>query len=305
MTSEFAGVDVPRTFEVVSPEFPCGSAWLANCLFELGVPSWHLWGFDTRQEWTSCGEGRYRYSDSNMPWRQTLASLQPGREFSFEGALGARFSHQLPWEIAPARQIVLIVRDPRDALYSEWQRHKRNFGLPTQMQLPEFLGTSFFGGPISMADMLWLHLKSWLSYRAAMPRRVLLLRFEDWKRTPAAELRRVCKWIGLDRDDDALERAADASDVRRLQSIEKGIAASSSNARQFNRRGEPNEWRSAWQSDWFEALGAQWMSVLDALGYMRHDARVASRIPALPDVLRWRGLVDEERNRIWRELIEG
>ena len=296
--------EAERTIEVVSPEFPCGSAWLANCLFELGVASWHLWGFDTRHEWTHCGSGRYRYIAGDGPWRQTLASLRPGAEFVFDESIVTRFSHEFAWHRTPARQVVLMVRDPRDALYSEWQRHRTNLGLPGLVQFPEFIASPFFGGPVSMADALWLHLKGWLSYRMAMPARVLVVRFEDWKREPVAALRRICKFMRLDRDDATLERASAASDVRRLQAIESGIAASTSNVRRFNRRGEPYEWRSAWHESWFQHLGRRWMSVLDALDYPRHDAHVAADSMDLTTALQWAGLLDPERIRIWQRLLD-
>ena len=302
--SSVSKADAERTIEVVSPEFPCGSAWLANCLFELGVPSWHLWGFDTRREWTDCGSGRYRYTAPDKPWRQTLASLQPGKELVFRDLIATRFSHEFAWQVTSARQIVLMVRDPRDALYSEWRRHRTNLGLPAAVQFPEFIDSAFFGGPVSMADALWLHLKGWLSYRMAMPARVLVVRFEDWKREPVAALRRICKFMRLDRDDATLERASAASDVRRLQAIESEIATSTANARQFNRRGEPYEWRSAWHESWFEHLGPRWMPVLEALGYPRHDAHVASDSMDVRTALQWGGLLDPGRIRIWQELLD-
>ncbi|MCF6226980.1 MAG: hypothetical protein L3J22_11865 [Xanthomonadales bacterium] len=38
-------------FDVVSPALPCGAAWLASCLFEVGIPSWNPWGMNNTEDW--------------------------------------------------------------------------------------------------------------------------------------------------------------------------------------------------------------------------------------------------------------
>ena len=116
------------------------------------------------------GEGRY--VAAHLPWRQTLASLQIGRTFRFRDDIRPRFSHALPWELPLSSRVVLIVRDPRDCLYSEWQRQRQNLHLPTAITFEKFVDQPFFDGPISIADMLWLHLHSWLAYRRAHPESV-------------------------------------------------------------------------------------------------------------------------------------
>ena len=117
------------TAEIVSPQFPCGAAWLANALLELSIPIRDLWGFDTAQEWSRNADGTYTYTASRLPWRQTLASLREGRSFNFREDISPRFSHDWPWQCGISKPVILMVRDPRDALYSEWRRHQRNLGL--------------------------------------------------------------------------------------------------------------------------------------------------------------------------------
>jgi len=294
-----------QTVEVVSPEFPCGSAWLANCLFESGVPAWHLWGYDTRNEWTEQQAGRFQYSAGWLPWRQTLASLTPGRIFDFRRGIEARFSHEWPWQVALNRRIVLIVRDPRDALYSEWRRHRRNLQLSASVDFPSFLRQPFFGGPICVVDALWLHLRSWLIYRNALPAKFLLLRFEDWKREPVGELGRVCAWLGIQIENGDLERAVAASDVRKLLSIEDALVAAKPDAPRYNRRGRAEEWRTAWQPEWMLEMGRHWDPVIAALGYEPLPAgRNVEPAFDIVRVLAWRGLSDPVRVNVWRELLQ-
>lgn len=296
--------DTTVRVEVASPEFPCGSAWLANCLLELGVPLWHLWGFDTHEEWIPIDGSVHRYAAEHQPWRQTLASLVPGREFTFRKGIAVRFSHEWPWNMGPAARVVLMVRDPRDALYSEWQRHRHNLHLPDHVPFGEFLRSPFFGGPVSVVDTLWLSLRCWIGFRDALPSRIKLLRFEDWKRDPVTALRDVVEWMGVPADARSIRGAVDASDVRNLQRIEEALITNDPAARRFNRRGQPEEWRIAWQSDWFDALGGHWQPVLASLAYEPLVRPGVANPPSNVDAaLAWRGLTDPVQRAFWRNRV--
>lgn len=299
MTSAF-------TVDVVSPQFPCGAAWLANALLELQVPLAHLWGFDTSGEWLAGPDGTSRYAAAHAPWRQTLASLRTGRDFRFIQGVRPRFTHAFPWQIARAPKTVWMVRDPRDALHSEWHRQRRNEGLPPGVDFPDFLRQPFLGGPVSVADMLWLHLAAWQAVALAEPERVLLLRFEDWKRKPIDALDRVARWIGVPTDAAALRRACAASDVSHLQAIEQSLMLENPQTRQFNRRGSILEWEGTWRRDWYAAMGPEWSGLLDALGYAPLDALGQGGSPCdLQAMLAWRGLTDPQALDVWLRALAG
>lgn len=289
---------------VVSPQFPCGAAWLANAFIELGVPLWDLWGFDTRAEWCREDDGRYRYVAAHTPWQQTLSSLRLGAAYDFDPALQPRFSHGFPWQCELDHPTVLIIRDPRDALYSEWQRQLRNRQLAADTSFGTFLKHPFFEGPISNLDLLWLHLHSWQVILQEPTQHVAILRFEDWKAAPEQMLQETCSWIGLQASTEALQRAAQASDVRHLQQVEQRLLQEDPQARQFNRRGQAYEWRSTWESDWFQALGDHWQPLLDGLGY--EPGLVAGRWTRcfdLDEVLHWRGLTDTASRIRWARRL--
>jgi Sulfotransferase domain len=292
------------TVDVVSPQFPCGAAWLANALLELQVPLWNLWGFDTRDEWESVGPGRYRYREDKAPWKQTLGALQPGREFDFCDAVRPRFSHAFPWQLSPALRTVWIVRDPRDALHSEWLRHQKNNGLSREITLNEFVGLPFLGGPVSFGDMLWLHLKCWRHAQEMQPDRIFLLRFEDWKSDPVAALSAVVHWLGLPASKQALRTAASASDVGHLLAIESSMAQSDPTVRQFNRAGIAYEWQTKWHAGWHTGLGDQWRDVFSVLGYAPSPSAGGKTPQVDPhEFLSWRGLAQGGEFDSWVGLI--
>ncbi len=292
---------VAFTADVLSPQFPCGAAWLANALLELGCELPELWGFDTAREWQPISASERRYVADDLPWRQTLASLQLDRVFATRQNQRLRFSHALPWQAARAPTSLLMVRDPRDALHSEWQRQLRNSGLSASIDLVEFASMPFFGGPISHIDMLWLHVVCWLSTDRA-PR---LLRFEDCKRAPLRSLAQVAEWLNVDCDVTALESAIEASRVEHLQKTEAALSASEPNSRIFNRAGKVFEWMTAWPESWHTAFGPHWQRVFAQLNY---SASVSMRGQPLrfdlSEVLAWRGMSDARHRQEWAARLE-
>ena len=285
-----SGFDV----DIVSPQFPCGAAWLANALLELGLALPELWGFDTAREWQQVDATHWRYVADDRPWAQTLASPRPGRIFERTGTPRLRFTHAFPWQIECAPRRILFVRDPRDALYSEWRRHLRNEGLAADTGLLEFARSGFWGGPASFVDLLWLHLQAWLN-RDPRGTQTLVLRFEDSKRSPQACIRRVLDWLGLTRSDAQIDAAIEASRVERLQRVEaeRGAGAGS---RVFNRAGQPFEWQQAWWPHWHRLLGPHWAPLLQALGYPPLQTTQGEPLRLdLPAVLAWRGLSPEQQ----------
>lgn len=292
-----SGFDV----DIVSPQFPCGAAWLANALLELGLALPELWGFDTAREWQAESAGQWRYIAEDGPWAQTLASPRPGRVFALSDSPRLRFTHAFPWQIEPAPRTILFVRDPRDALYSEWRRHLRNEGLPASTGLLEFARSGFWGGPASYVDLLWLHLRTWLP-QAARASETLVLRFEDSKQSPQACIRRTLEWLGLERSQAQIDAAVQASRVEHLQRAETEHAEGGT-GRIFNRAGRAFEWQQAWWPHWHDLLGPHWGPLLQALDYPPlQSARGEALRWDLPEVLAWRGLPREAQGA-WLSVL--
>lgn len=293
-----SGFDV----DIVSPQFPCGAAWLANALLELGLGLPELWGFDAAREWQQVDATHWRYVADDQPWAQTLASLRPGRIFERGESPRLRFTHAFPWQIERAARRILFVRDPRDALYSEWRRHLRNEGLAADTGFPQFAQSGFWGGPASYADLLWLHLQVWLQ-RDPRGTQTLVLRFEDSKAEPQACIRRALDWLSIERSDARIEAAIEASRVEHLQRVESALAASAG-SRVFNRAGRPFEWQQAWWPHWHRLLGPHWAPLLQALGYPPLQTQQGEPLRMdLPAVLDWRGL-PLQRQAPWLDLIQ-
>ncbi len=283
MSEDGFSADLPRfDADVLSPEFPCGAAWLANCLLELNVPLWHLWSFDVRGEWLRCGPQCYRYVAENRPWRQTLPSLVPGREFAFRTRPAVRFTHDVAAVLDRTTPVVLFVRDPRDALYSEWRRQLRNAGPLAGRSFEAFLASRYHHYPISYRDYLLLTLRLCKLVLAHRPQRIV--RFEDYKAAPQQTLSEVSRFLCLDATDAQIVAATQRSDYAVVKRVEEDLASRGELRRQFNRRGQAFEYREAYTPEMHRALGRGFDDICVWLGYAPSPSDVAVESGALGDV---------------------
>jgi hypothetical protein len=211
----------PRyTFDLASPELPCGAGWLANCLIELGIPAWKPWNADDRADWHDLGGGRFRYALDGSPWSRVLPALVDGREFRFRLGEAVRVHHVWPTAYPPADRGVFLVRDPRDALYSAWRRALASgTALPGDEGFVEFCRSPFFHYPISRADYLLVFVRVWR--RALAEFGGTLVRFEDYRADATATLTRALAELGIEAGHAEIARAIQASSVAQLREAER------------------------------------------------------------------------------------
>lgn len=278
MTTDAPGLpEYPQyDVEVVSPELPCGAAWLANCLLELDVPLWNCWDIDTRHEWQRLAPFRYRYVADHLPWRQTLAALVVGRRFRFLPSPVPHFNHRWPVDLDARRPVIVFVRDPRDALHSEWRRQCRNRGAAATAGFETFLASPYYHYPFSFREYLLRFLRQ---CQCLLERpNALLVRFEDYKHAPEATLHRVMRFLGLTPSPTRIDTAIRRSDFFVLKEIEERLAARGELHREFNRSGTAFEYRQCLTPSMHDAIGAEFAEIYQWLNYQSHEhAREASR----------------------------
>lgn len=274
--------------DIVSPELPCGASWIGNVLLELGVPIWDPWGADTRGEWQHDGARRFRYQRADEGWRRLLPALQHGREFAFRDHPVPRLGHHWPGQYA-ALPALLVVRDPRDALYSAWRRERALGALPADMPFAQFVDAPFRTWPVSWAAYLSLHTARWQTQLTRSGG--LILRFEAFKRDPLTQARRVLAMLKLDVDDSELARALRASDHANVRQAEADLLAQGRVRSALLAGGQPEEWRTHFDCTMHAALPAWLWQVFAPLGYLpehpgsRTPAPSAAQLHALHDFI--------------------
>jgi hypothetical protein len=211
----------PRyTFDLASPELPCGAGWLANCLIELGIPAWKPWNIDDSAHWRDLGAGRFSYELAGSPWSRVLPALVDGREFKFRPGQAVRVHHVWPSAYPAADRSVFFVRDPRDALYSAWRRALASgTAAPGDDGFAAFCRSPFFHYPIARVDYLLVFLRVWR--RSLAEHGGVVVRFEDYRADAVTTLANALAGLGVDADDADIARAVEASSVVRLQEAEQ------------------------------------------------------------------------------------
>ncbi|MEP7041456.1 MAG: sulfotransferase domain-containing protein [Dokdonella sp.] len=261
--------------DLVSPEVPSGAAWLANCLLELGVSVWKPWGSDDRAHWLSLGGLRHRYVGGDNGWSRVLPALRDGREFAFRAQPCVRAHHAWPNAHPATRLTLLFVRDPRDALYSAWQRSRRLDAIPPEQDFVAFCSSPFFHFPISRQDHLLLFLRVWR--RALDSATGHVTRFEDYRRDPIGTLLAAQRHAGIDASSQAVQAAVAASSVERLKVEDRRLQEIGVVPSTIVRGEPPGEYQRHCDDEAQRRVGSRFGDICAWLGYTPPAAAEAER----------------------------
>ena len=133
-----------------------------------------------------------------VPWIETSAGL--GIDLDAEQKSNPRaFKSHLAWDVIPqGGRYIVVIRDPKDALYSFFKFMEGWFFEPGSIALDEFARAYFIGD-----RDYWKHLSSW------WPRRndddVLLMAFEHMKMDLSDTIASIAKFIDIELDDELKE----------------------------------------------------------------------------------------------------
>ncbi len=268
-------IDYPDfTFDVISPELPCGVAWLANCFLELNIPVWKPWDIETKNEWQRLAPFHYQYTARQLPWKQTLPALQYLHEYQFNPKHAACFRHQWPLAYENKRQLILFVRDPRDALYSHWRRAKHN-DPAFNLTFEAFVHSRYFHYPVSFREYQLLFLQLWKNYLSNYDH--LVIRFEDYKADAKQTLKKVLDFISVEAGEDQINRALAHSDFSVLKNIEDRLEKRGLLERRFNYTGTAFEYQQRYTPMMHDCIGSDFDPIYQWLGYTNYaDAREQS-----------------------------
>ena len=267
----------PRyTIDIVSPELPCGASWLANCLIELGIPAWKPWNVDDREHWVDLGRYRYRHRLEGSPWSRALPALVDGREFVFRPGEAVRVHHVWPTAYPAAQRSILFTRDPRDALYSAWQRQRRLSTIAPDLGFGAFCASRFHHYPVSWASYLLVFLRVCL--RAIDTFGGQVVRFEDYRGDPARTLITALDHLGVDADADAIAGAVDRSSFERVLAADAALTATGTVPHTLLHGGAPGTGEREVGRAAADAALTGFEDVLDRFGYRRVDSYTPTHV---------------------------
>jgi len=216
---------------VVVPGYPgSGAALVGKLLAELGLDYFDPYTEDLRSDGSVAQPG-----DDLDGYRRRLDPV-PGAG----GDGGPRFvkTHRYPREFAavPLRAVVLLVRDPRDAIHSYYQWRLGFSEEGERGSFAEFLARP---GPDGTPVQDWTAFNAaWSACPAPIS---TVLRFEDLKSDPAAAMAKVLTTLGLAVDEARLAEACRRSSFDSMRAHEDAVAGGDS--RRIMRKGQVGEWR--------------------------------------------------------------
>jgi aryl sulfotransferase len=181
--------------------------------------------------------------------------------------------------------VVYLVRDPR-AVAVSWAHH---LGTTPEaavefMRAPVGAGTGAApSGWLADVGMYRLgtwsgHVRSWLD-QSGLP--MVVVRYEDLRREPLRELRRVLDAARLTVDDEALAAAVGASsfETMLIQELVGGFMEAPRPGVPFFRRGESDAWREELSPELIRQVELDHADVMQRLGYQP----LARSMSAAPD----------------------
>lgn len=197
-----------RKIVIASPRDPCGATWLINCFLELGILTYRT--DDSRNMWQQEGSRFFLKSHEDI-LKKWLPSLSAHASFSFSPDIEVEWVHEWPTERFRDNQIILFLRDPRDAIYSRYKREApKNMGY---REYVEFLDPHTL---LDKAETNAIFTSVWLQHPNCRE-----FNFEDYKVDAESTLRRVLEYIGKTASDQDIAIALSASTAKKAAEAEE------------------------------------------------------------------------------------
>lgn len=236
--------EYPRySVDIYSPELPCGAAWLASCFLELGAPIWRFWNVDNDTEWRALGGRRYRYESRFSPWSRVIPGLLDGREFDFRDSPVARFTHEQTGAWTEATRLVIFVREPRDALYSQWRRES---AITTSRTFRDWLSSADSRWQLPRLEAYAMDIATRICAAMLSNRSFRIVRFEDTKRDALDVLETLWRYVAPSSpvpEAAALSTALQRSDFAVVRAVEDRLLNSRVLSNRINFRGRAFEYK--------------------------------------------------------------
>lgn len=166
------------------------------------------------------------------------------------------------------RKAIYLARDGRDVVVS-YYFHQLRFGAPDR-GFDHFLGR-FLNGRIDGYGAWHRHVISWLD-EGGPQLELLLVRYEDLIASPAKELTRVARFLGLSSDPDQISAAVAANAAERMREREQSSPRHLSGAQRdlpLVRRASPGSWTEVFTASQAERFDLRAGHALEQLGYER------------------------------------
>lgn len=197
----------PRKIYLICHSSPNGMSWLDNCLLECGIKVDAV--NNERARWIE--ENGYLIPSATLGKESEawLPILSKCSKFKFRTDVEVECGHYWNSDKFTAFPVILFTRHPLDSLYSLYKRKnpELSFCAFVNILVPSTL--------LNRADDWYLFHKTWLSHG-----KLIIVRFEDYKKNPEGTLASVLSFMGLSYSDDLIASACEESTFNRAREAE-------------------------------------------------------------------------------------
>ncbi len=169
------------------------------------------------------------------------------------------------------KQVIYIVRDPRDVALSQYYHHRKRKLIDDNHPFESFL-PRFLAGETNVHGSWKQNVASWLAARDGDPR-FLLLRYEDMILDTRRELARMGRFLGVEATPERLAKVVEQSsprEMRKLEQVQADQCALTKDTRQdlpFVRTAKSGNWKSDMPESSVAAIEEAWGPLMKWLGY--------------------------------------
>lgn len=223
-----------RKIHLVSSAEPNGLTWLLNVLLALDVQIEQ--NFDSTM-WEKDEENEFVLKEHHLSLFCYLPELHRSTSFKFSNDVIFSWSHKWAHEYSQHGfdQIFLFVRDPRDALFSQYRRISYPGDYANFLKVPHL---PFLLNPID--SWRWFH-KIWLSHPD-----ISILRFEDFKGEPLKSTENLFLQLNLPYSQSQIVHAIESSSIENAKKAQDSYLKMNLNEKLTYRpihSGKPQEWQ--------------------------------------------------------------
>ncbi len=238
------------TCQILSPELPCGSAWLTNCFIELNLAVTNKWDLIIKDEWIRIKPFHYRYNDKKS-WQQVLPSLEYNKEYSLHPNHAISVQHIWPFMATENTKTIFFIRHPFDALFSFWRRNTYNsnhFKGEFEMMMDQ----KYHHYNFTVKDYLLIYytLLKWYQNNNDC----LIIKFEDYKSNAFTTLSHVLNYLSINKTEKEIINAVNQSDVSKVLTIESALQTCGKLSFKNHFKGQAFEFRETYSQTMLNSL---------------------------------------------------
>jgi len=168
---------------------------------------------------------------------------------------------------------VYIVRDVRDVILSEYAFMSALDRF--QGSLDDFI-KAFFRGKVHGFGAWPRHVTSWLDSPIAGTPNLLVLGYEDLRRDPEGQFKRISDFAGFQREPEAIRRAVANNSVDKMREKELASPRKASVRGRFIRSGKVQGWKEQLSPEQLQFIESKTEHILVRLGYPVGTAKVSA-----------------------------